>query len=134
MFESDVKKKTMDYDVGRMYISGEIDRSSPVTVQLLHIEDGKEKEMLTLQGNIDSFIKKPYGLGGHLRPLNSLENGRNRLEMAVFWKDTYNYLNCSGPGVDQSKPFWVNVEVAQLDRTCEKLKLYQDEEFSKLSE
>lgn len=77
-------------------------------------EDGNYETVMKVEDKIDGLIKKPVRIAPHVRRYTDSEgwakHEANKLETAVFWRDIYDYKECS----------------ATEPTKCTKSKLYQD--------
>lgn len=78
-------------------------------------DEGSFETIMVIKDKIDGLLKKPVRVASHKRryTVNGWEKYyANKLETAVFWKDIYDYKECS----------------ATEPKKCTKSKLYQDSE------
>lgn len=115
VFRTKPRKDEPINEIEQVFTSEKISKDSDIKIEILDDdEDGNYETVMKVEDKIDGLIKKPVRTAPHVRRYTDSEgwakHEANKLETAVFWRDIYDYKECS----------------ATEPTKCTKSKLYQD--------
>lgn len=87
MDQVEVKCNTYVYDADHQFVSGKIEKSSKIKIEVLYFVRGGEKLVLRTEGTVDDFIKNPYRYSEKLK--NGILHENNSINTYVLWKDEF---------------------------------------------
>lgn len=136
VFTSEIQNDTATYDFGIVYTSKEIQKNiSTVEIVVKHFEGNddlsKDDTIMDENYSVDSFLKEPARITSHSESFSQAAGFSgvsvdhvytNSLETTVFWKDIYNYLNCTTPKYKDGDSGAVVPK-----KNCTSSRLYQDQ-------
>lgn len=121
VFHTEPRADAMENEIDRVFTSEEIPRDSTLKIEVLDDDGSSFETIMVEQNDIDGFLKKPVRKSPHSSKTLASEFAgynvwvENKLVTAVFWEDTFNYLNCT-----ESPPS------VPLSNNCTSSRLYQN--------
>lgn len=126
VFSPTIHNDTESYNVGRVFTSNEIQRNNAKIKFVVRDLEGDEDEpddpdILNKEFTVEQFLKKDARIISLMIKLHFMDMAdsmhANSLETSAFWKDIYNYIECSPQ------------EGGNDSKKCTKSTLYQKNEY-----